>query len=112
MNWIRRALPLFQGRCPMWMAVAGLLPLASLLTATEATLVDLAVSKGEDIRFSQLTRKTGLSPGQVRDIPRSFQALVIVFQAARNLVPTRVDEAADILDEGLQQASDATRSLR
>jgi signal transduction histidine kinase len=38
---------------------------------------------------------------------QSFQALVIVFQAARNLLPARVDEAARVLDDGLQQASDA-----
>jgi signal transduction histidine kinase/ligand-binding sensor domain-containing protein len=38
---------------------------------------------------------------------QSFQALVIVFQAARNLLPARADQAADILDDGLQQAAEA-----
>ena len=34
------------------------------LTAAEPALVRLAVSKGEDIRFSQLTLKNGLSPAR------------------------------------------------
>jgi signal transduction histidine kinase len=38
---------------------------------------------------------------------QSFQALAIVFQAARNLLPARADQAADILDDGLQQATEA-----
>ena len=49
-------------------AAVCLLPLASALSSAEPASVRLAVSKGEDIRFSHLTRKDGLSPGQVRDI--------------------------------------------
>ncbi len=39
-------------------------------------MVRLAVSKGEDIRFSHLTRKDGLSPGQVRDIVQDNQGFL------------------------------------
>jgi len=38
--------------------------------------VRLAASKGEDIRFSHLTRKDGLSPGQVRDILQDNQGFL------------------------------------
>ena len=49
------------------------LHLATALRAAEPALVKLAVSKGEDIRFSRLTRKDGLSPGQVSDIVQDNQ---------------------------------------
>jgi ligand-binding sensor domain-containing protein/signal transduction histidine kinase len=38
---------------------------------------------------------------------QSFQGLIVVFQAARNLLPGRADQAADVLDDGLRQAADA-----
>jgi signal transduction histidine kinase/ligand-binding sensor domain-containing protein len=38
---------------------------------------------------------------------QSFQGLIPVFQAARNLLPTRPDRAAEVLDEGLEDAGDA-----
>ena len=44
------------------------LQLASALSAAEPALVRLAVSEGKDIRFTHLTTKDGLSPGQIRDI--------------------------------------------
>ncbi len=58
------------------MAAVWLLPLASALSAAEPALARLAVSKGEDIRFSHLTRKDGLSPGQVRDILQDNQGFL------------------------------------
>ena len=64
-KWIRRCV-----------TVVCLLPLASALSAAEPALVRLAVSKGEDIRFSHLTRKDGLSPGQVRDILQDNQGFL------------------------------------
>ena len=60
----------------MRVAAVCLLPLASALSAAEPALVRLAVSKGEDIRFSHLTRKDGLSPGQVRDILQDNQGFL------------------------------------
>ena len=57
-------------------AAVCLLLLASALSAAEPALVRLAVSKGEDIRFSHLTRKDGLSPGQVRDILKDNQGFL------------------------------------
>ena len=78
MKWIGSALPRVRARCQMqsWVAAVCLLLLASALTAAEPALVRLAVSKGEDIRFSQLTRKNGLSPGQVRDIVQDNQGFL------------------------------------
>ena len=38
------------------------------MSAAEPALVRLAVSEGKDIRFTHLTTKDGLSPGQIRDI--------------------------------------------
>jgi signal transduction histidine kinase/ligand-binding sensor domain-containing protein len=38
---------------------------------------------------------------------QSFQGLIPVFQAARNLLPRRADQAAEILDEGLKDAAQA-----
>ena len=55
-------------RIRLFVGVVCLLQFASALNAAEPALVRLAVSGGEDIRFSHLTRKDGLSPGQVRDI--------------------------------------------
>ncbi len=49
--------------------------LASVLNA-QPELVKLAVSKGEEIRFSHLTYKDGLSPGQIRDIVQDDQGFL------------------------------------
>src|ERR1700719_2649308 len=70
MNWSGSTLPRARTKCRIrWcVAVVCLFRLACALSATEPALVRLAVSGGEDIRFSHLTRKDGLSPGQVRDI--------------------------------------------
>jgi len=38
---------------------------------------------------------------------QSFQGLIPVFQAARNLLPGRADRAAEVLDDGLKEAADA-----
>jgi signal transduction histidine kinase len=38
---------------------------------------------------------------------QTFQGLIPVFQAARNLLPLRADRAAEVLDEGLHDAADA-----
>ena len=78
MSWIGSTLPGARTKCWMRRRVAAvcLLPLASALNAAEPALVRLAVSKGEDIRFSHLTRKDGLSPGQVRDILQDNQGFL------------------------------------
>jgi len=38
---------------------------------------------------------------------QSFQGLIPVFQAARNLLPGRADRAAEVLDDGLKEVTDA-----
>jgi len=77
-NWIGSALslarPKYQIR--MCVTVVCLVQLASALSAAEPALVKLAVNKGEDIRFSRLSRKDGLSPGQVTDIVQDNQGFL------------------------------------
>ena len=58
-----------------WAAVL-LLTLVSTPSAAEPELVKLAVSEGENIRFSHLTNRDGLSPGQIRDILQDNQGFV------------------------------------
>lgn len=38
---------------------------------------------------------------------QTFQGLIVVFQAARNLLPGRADQAAEVLGDGLRHAEDA-----
>ena len=57
-------------------AAVCFLQLASILSAADRGLVRLAVSVGDDIRFSHVTSKDGLSPGQVRDIVQDNQGFL------------------------------------
>jgi ligand-binding sensor domain-containing protein/signal transduction histidine kinase len=57
-------------------AAVCFLQLASALSAAESALVRLAVSEGKDIRFTHLTSKDGLSPGQIRDILQDNQGFL------------------------------------
>jgi PAS domain S-box-containing protein len=57
-------------------AAVCFLQLASALSAAEPGLVKLAVSEGNDIRFSHLTSKDGLSPGQIGDIVQDNQGFL------------------------------------
>ena len=78
MNWSGSTLPPARTKCRILWCVAAvcLLPFASALSAAEPALVRLAVSEGKDIRFSHLTSKDGLSPGQVRDILQDNQGFL------------------------------------
>lgn len=78
MNRIGSTLRRARTKCGIgkFLAAVCLGQLASALSAAEPALVRLAVSKGEDIRFSRLTRKDGLSPGQVRDIVQDNQGFL------------------------------------
>lgn len=57
-------------------AALCLLPLASALSAAEPALLKLAVINGNDLRFSHLTTKDGLSPGQIGDIVQDNQGFL------------------------------------
>ena len=78
MNWSGSSLARSRWKRRMRLCAAAVcfLQLASALSAAEPGLVKLAVSEGKDIRFSHLTSKDGLSPGQIRDIVQDNQGFL------------------------------------
>jgi PAS domain S-box-containing protein len=62
--------------CNALIVVVSLLRLASALSAAEPAIVRLALSDGKDIRFTHLTSRDGLSPGQIRDIVQDDQGFL------------------------------------
>jgi hypothetical protein len=78
MSWIGSTSSRARAKCWLRRRVAAVcVPLLDFaLSAAEPALARLAVSKGEDIRVSPLTRKDGLSPGQVRDILQDNQGFL------------------------------------
>jgi ligand-binding sensor domain-containing protein len=71
-------LPRARTKCRIrwYVAVVCLLLFAPALSAAEPASVRLALSDGNDLRFSHLTSKDGLSPGQIGDIVQDNQGFL------------------------------------